>query len=475
MPRPPAPARLLLRTLEDARSPIFALDARRQIIFANRALADWLTIDADQFLGRRCDYRAAASDDPLEAVCAALCPPPEAFTGQVTDGFVSRLASSDPAAGDRPFERRPVRFLSLPGANADGALLLVIVQAAKESNVPAADTLGLDRLHALLLNLRSELGQRFHVSQIIGDSAAIRRVRQQVRVAADSQARAIIIGPPGSGREHIARTIHYAAAGASIGPLIPIRCPLVDAEQMQAALASVIRKQHDSPTDRPAAALLLDVDRLRPDAQQELAGFLHLPKIELHTLGTARTPLARLVAKGKFRRDLAYELSTLTIKLPPLAARREDIPLLAQHFLEEANTAADRQLSGFQPAALELLTSLPWAGNIDELAAAVREATAKAAGPRVQTADLPDWVHLAHDAASHPPRDEEPIQLDAFLAEIEKELLARALKKTRGNKSKAAALLGLSRPRLLRRLAQLGLIAPAEAEEPVIFEPLPEE
>jgi DNA-binding NtrC family response regulator len=364
----------------------------------------------------------------------------------------------------------------LPGPNADDALLLIIVHSKEEYDSPAADPLlSPDRLHALLLKLRSDLGQRFHISQIIGDSAAIRRVRQQIRVAAEANARVLILGPPGSGREHIARTIHYAHSSTSIGPLIPIACPLVDAEQMQASLATVIRKQHDSPTDRPAAALLLDVDRLRPDAQQELVGFLNLPKIELHTLATARVPLARLAAKGKFRRDLAYELSTLTIKLPPLSARREDIPLLAQHFLEEANAASDRQLGGFQPAAIELLASLPWTGNIDELAGAVRAACAKAVGPRVMLADLPDWVHLAHGAAAHPPRDEEPIQLDALLAEIEKELLARALKKTRGNKSKAAALLGLSRPRLLRRLAQLGLIAPAEAEEPVVFEPFPDE
>src|SRR5262245_46775331 len=123
MPRPPAPIRLLLRTLEEAQSPIFALDATRQIIFANRALAEWLAIDAQQLLGRRCDYHAAANEDPLQAACAALCPPPEAFTGQITDGFASRLATAD-----RPFERRSVRFLSLPGSNANDALLLVIVQ-----------------------------------------------------------------------------------------------------------------------------------------------------------------------------------------------------------------------------------------------------------------------------------------------------------------------------------------------------------
>src|SRR5689334_22577376 len=205
MPRPPAPARLLLRTLEEAASPIFALNASRQIVFANRALADWLAIDAEGLLGRRCDYHAAAADGPLQAACAALCPPPEAFSGQITDGFVSRLAGSQPATGSLPFERRQVRFLSLPGQAAADCLLLVIVQGAEEpAQRDSEGPLDPDRLHALLLKLRSDLGRRFHINQVIGDSAAIRRVRKQVRVAAESQARVLIVGPPGSGREHIA-------------------------------------------------------------------------------------------------------------------------------------------------------------------------------------------------------------------------------------------------------------------------------
>jgi len=330
-------------------------------------------------------------------------------------------------------------------------------------------------LHALLLKLRSDFGSRFHTSRIIGESEAIGRVLEQVRVAAEARARVLIVGPVGSGREHVARTIHYAQNSPSIGPLVPIDCSLVDAELMQSSLTSLLRRQYELPTDRPPAALLLDVDRLRLDAQQELAGFLHLPKVELHTLATARVSLQRLATKGKFRRDLAYELSTLTIALPPLATRRADIPLLAQHFLEEANAAGGVQKSGFHPAAMELLAGLPWTGNVDELARAVREACEKSAGLRILLSDLPDWVHVAKDAVSRPERDEQLIQLDQFLAEIEKELLARALRRARGNKSKAAQLLGLTRQRLLRRLAQLGLIGPAEAEEPVVFEPLPDE
>jgi transcriptional regulator with PAS, ATPase and Fis domain len=456
--------------LEAAMAPVYALDARRQILFANRALGEWMGIDPEQLLGRRCDYHAGA-DDPLAAACAGLCPPPEALAGQVIDGSVSRLATAT-----QPFERRGARFLQVAGDKPEDGLLVVLVQPAGAAEFQPADSaIGAERLHSLLLKLRGQFGQRFHVGQLIGQSDAMARVREQVRIAAEAKTRVLVMGPPGSGREHVARTIHYAQKSASIGPLVPIACGLVDAEQMQASLTSLLRRQYETPTDRPPAALLLDVDRLRPDAQQELAGFLHLPQIELHTLATSRASLQRLAAKGKFRRELAYELSTLTIVLPSLARRREDIPLLAQHFLEEQNEAGGRQLAGFQPAALELLIGLPWTGNIEELQQAVRQSCERATGAQVTIADLPDWLQLARDSASRPPRDQQPIQLDQFLAEIEKELLARAMRKARGNKSKAAQLLGLSRQRLLRRLAQLGLIAPAEVEEPIVFQPLPEE
>src|SRR6185369_6138031 len=121
-----------------------------------------------------------------------------------------------------------------------------------------------------------------------------------------------------------------------------------------------------------------------------------------------------------------------------------------------------------------LLVSLPWKKNIAQLSAAVEAACSRASGTRVAVSDFPDWVHLAQDDAARTPRDEEPIQLDMFLAEIEKELLLRAMRRARGNKSRAAALLGLSRQRLIRRLIQLGLAA-KPADEPVVFEPLPEE
>jgi DNA-binding protein Fis len=458
-----------VRLLEDAALPLYDLDDQRRVIFANAALGAWLGQEAGSLVGLRCDYHAGGSALASSDIGAAICPPPEAFTGECEAGKIAR-----PAGENRPHEERPARFVWLSSGDDQTGLLLVCLLAPESPDRFAANgQITPQQLHGLLQRLRGEMGRRFHISQLIGESDAIRRVREQVRLAVAARSRVLIVGPPGSGREHVARTIHISQSSAATGPLVPIDCPVVDAERMQSTLTAALRAM-ESSAERPPTALLLNVDRLKPDAQQELAGFLNLPGIELHTLATARVPLQRRAAKGKYRNDLAYLLSTLTISLPALRSRAEDVPLLAQHFLEERNAGGGPQLSGFAPAAMDLIAAHGWPGNMEELAQVVRHATTNASGPMIQPTDLPDSFHLALHAEAHAPREDEAIRLDDFLAEIEKELLQRALAKARGNKSKAAELLGINRNRLLRRLVQLGL-ATQPADEPVVFEPLPEE
>jgi DNA-binding NtrC family response regulator len=395
--------------------------------------------------------------------------------GQATVGTVVANRSSGGS------DERPAQFVLLTGEGNAAALLVVVgVQSDGPSRTPADPAeLPPDRLHALLQQIRSQASRRYHIGQLIGQSPAIRRVREQVRLASQSGARTLIVGPPGSGREHVARTIHLARGISSVGPLVPIACPVIDAEEMQATLTSLVRHQADSPADKPPVALLLEVDRLHRDAQHELAGFLDLPKIELRTLATSRRGLPRLAAKGKFHAELALLLSTLAIALPPLPARTEDIPLLAQFFVEEFNAQGHRQLAGMSPAAMDELVAYPWPGNVAELADLVGQACQRATGTLVQSADLPDRIRHAADAIAHPAEADEPIQLDEFLAEIERELIQRALRAARNNKTRAAELLGVNRPRLLRRLVQLGLAPSATfetaAEEAVVFEPVPDE
>jgi DNA-binding NtrC family response regulator len=234
--------------------------------------------------------------------------------------------------------------------------------------------------------------------------------------------------------------------------LAPLACQLLDAELLATTINSFLASCSEAELPQPPALLLLEADQLPAAAQPILADLLAERQPRLRTLATARVPLLTLAADEQFHRGLAYALSTLVIEVPPLAERVEDIPLLAQLFLEERNADADNQLAGFTEDAREQLLAYPWPGNVDELAELVREACAAAPGPLVAASDLPERIRLTADAAAHPPRPDERIVLDEFLAEIEQELLQRALRQAKGNKAQAARLLGVSRPRLLRRL-----------------------
>ncbi len=478
MPRPPSQSRTLIRTLEGSRTPIYLLDRERRIVFANEALAAWARRPLAELVGLRCDYHTSASVGGLRELAASLCPPPAAWEDELAAGSVAVIDA------DGRLDRRAARFVPLPQAESPGELLVAVCGPALAPSLRAAGAREVaqatgSELHVRLQQLRSELGRRYHIGQLIGQSDAMNLVRTQVQIAAQAGANALIVGPPGSGREHVARTIFYAGSetGAvpEVGQLVPLDGAVIDAEELQAILVAVLRRQADQKREQPPTALVLDIDRLSSAAQQELAAFLQLPGIKLRLLATARSSLARRTSRGKFRHDLACAVSSLTIRLPALARRSEDLPLLAQYFLEEANIGASRQLTGFARPALEAILTYDWPGNIAELAQAVAEACAKAAGPHVLPSDLPDRIHLAAGAVAHAPRMPQPIQLDPFLADIERELIQRALASTRNNKTRAAQMLGLSRARFLRRMAQLGLAPPPLAEEPVIFEPLDDE
>lgn len=150
------------------------------------------------------------------------------------------------------------------------------------------------------------------------------------------------------------------------------------------------------------------------------------------------------------------------IELPPLADRVEDLPLLVQTLVEELNVGRLRQLAGFSPEALDQLAAYPWPGNLDELGAVVREMHEKSQDTEVAPRDLPRTIHWGAEAASHSQRGDEAIVLEEFLGRVEKELIALAMRRAKGNKSRAAKMLGLTRPRLYRRLVQLGLEQPGD-------------
>jgi DNA-binding NtrC family response regulator len=381
-----------------------------------------------------------------------LCPPPEAFQGRgvafdvnvpVAVGGARRRASCVPL-GDE--------YSGCPG---------VIVVVAPEEAPPAAagstPQAAAQDEHARLQQLLLEIGSRAALQQVLGEDPLIARARELVQVAAASELGVAVCGPPGSGRETLARAIHYGGARRLSAPLAPLACNLLDADLLRTTIHSFLASCAELPSPRPAALLLLEVDQLTPDAQIALHDLLCGDDFELRTLATARRSLSEWAAEDKFRRDLACRLGTLEIVVPPLSARPGDIPLLAQHFLEQQNALGGRQLSGFSPEALDQLANYPWPGNVDELAELVTAAARNAHGTVVQADDLPEILRMAAEAAAYPRRGPETIQLHSLLAEVEKELLERALRQSKGNKTKAARLLGVTRARVIRRLEHFGI------------------
>ena len=451
----------LARLLAKAAAPVYLLDDDRRLVYCNPACAAWLELEASDLVGQTLSYHSNPAAELASSRLAGLCPPPEAFSGARLTATI--LCSRGDGADAKPARRR-AEFIPLADDAGGWPLVLALAdQVDLPDEAPPAD--GADAtgasdpaaesrlLHERLQRLHHELRRRARMDRLIGDSPAMVRVRSQVQLAAAGTASVLIVGPPGSGRQHLARAIHYGdSSEESAGRLTPLACAAMGSELLRSTLSSLLGKSGG----RAAGTLLLtDVHELPAEVQTELAGYLAANPQAVRIISTATAPLDELAAAGSFWEDLACRLSTMVIRLPPLAERRGDIPLLAQALLEELNAEGAKQLAGFTPEAFDQLAAYPWPGNIDELAAMVRAAHAKADGPLIGLPDLPERIYLAAAAARRPRRGPQPIVLEEFLDLVERQLIERALRLAKKNKTKAARLLGLTRPRLYRRMQRL--------------------
>jgi len=443
----------LSRLLATCPTPVYAVDEQRKIVYVNGACTDWLGVEVGDLMGRRCDYHTPAESEGPPDVATGLCPPPEVFRGGRDTIEVARRTP------DGGLDRRRAECLPLGDAHfgCSGVVIVVEGEDLDDAKSAVADQAEPRVLHQRLRRLIHKAAGRYQLDQIIGEAPTIVQAREQVELATASDCRVVVVGPPGSGREHIARTIHYAGSARDSSPLAPLACSLLDAELLETTISSFIASCAQLETEQPPALLLLEVDLLPSDAQTVLAGVLGISELNVRTIATARTALNDLAAQGQFRHDLACELGTLVIQIPPLSQRKSDIPLLAQYFLEQANAQGGKQLSGFAVDAMDQLASYAWPENVGELHEFVKAACKSAVGPVVQATDLPERFRLTAEAEARSSRADEPVVLDEFLAEIEKELLVRALRQAKGNKAKTARLLGVTRQRVLRRIEFFGI------------------
>jgi DNA-binding NtrC family response regulator len=301
---------------------------------------------------------------------------------------------------------------------------------------------------------------------LIAESPAMQPVLRLVANVGPSDANVLISGEPGTGKEVIAQTLHCISPRAA-KPMVTVNAGGLPEGVFESELFGHVRGAFtDAKVDRVGRFELADGSTLFLDeianisATQQAKLLRVLQTGELERVGSSRTrqvdvrivsatnaDLNAEVAAGHFRADLQFRLNTIEIHLPPLRDRREDIPLLASHFLGRHAQRYRKPLTGFDPAAMQALLDHPWPGNIRELDHAIERSVLMAQGDIVKAGDL--GLRQSREGA---PRLE-----DMSLEEVEFSLIKKALARFDGNVSHAAKALGLSRSALYRRLQRFGL------------------
>lgn len=491
MPAPKSTIDALAKLLNASERPLYVIDEQRRIIYCNEALAAWIDLERRQIVGRRVEFHSEEqkTDELLDTELAPLtdlCPPPAALAGKMIAGTISC------ATRDGRLRHRAADFIALGRRQKrkttvmppESAYVSLLVGLGAEDLTPqevAAETSGeptVDELHRMIRRFRRGEGQRYSIQSLLGTSSAMQKVRAQVEAAAASTANVLICGPRGSGRSHVAKAIHYHASGDREIPLLPIRCDSLTDDLWTRTLDRV----------RPARAggrrptlLLENFDALNDEHQALFLNAMQQNLVNARvvaTIGTAdsaspdeKETNATVGGKSSLGPKLLNWISTIEIQILRLIDRLEDLPILVQYFLEGCNRNSSKQVGSLRGDALDLLALYSWPGDVRQLREVIEAAYAACTSHVIVAADLPSILHQAAQAASHVRRKLEPIVLEELLAAIEKEAIERTLSETRGNKSEAAALLGMTRPRFYRRLVQLGMLPPEAVGGPAAETP----
>jgi DNA-binding NtrC family response regulator len=301
---------------------------------------------------------------------------------------------------------------------------------------------------------------------LIAESPAMRPVLELAARVGPSDANVLITGEHGTGKEVVARTLHALSSRAT-RPMVTVNTGGLAEGVFESELFGHVKGAFtDAKTDRvgrfelaEGGTLFLDeIANITPSQQARLlrviesgeyerVGSSRTRRADVRIISATNANLTEEVRASRFREDLLFRLNTVEIHLPPLRDRREDIPLLANHFLRQQAMRYRKHLEGFDEAAMRSLLSCPWPGNIRELDHVIERAVLLAQGDLVRVSDL----------NLRPARDGAPRLEEMSLEEVERFLVQKALERFAGNVSQAAEFLGLSRSGLYRRLQKHGL------------------
>jgi transcriptional regulator with PAS, ATPase and Fis domain len=429
--------------------PVFVLDRRRRLLFLNTACEQLLGLTLDRSRGIVCRRLAMLRpEDTLEErVGHLLAPPADAREGRFVRSrrlFQQRRGNHDASTQWVDLDFFPLRQDAQGGVLIVGRLRVVTFVDQPRPEMPP--------LPEKLEQLRQRRISFYTLELLTGRHPALPRLREQVRFAARVPMPVLILGERGSGRKTVARIIHHLSLQSEKALAV------LDARKLPAAaIADVLFLERSSSLLLGLGAIhLIEPSRLPRELQTRLVEWLQIES-SIRLIVSTQGDLEQEHKAGRLLPELYWRLGTVTLQLPPLRERRDDLAGLIEHFLLEAGSEDGNRVTGLGSGVLPLLQGYSWPGNLTELSNVVTEAYRRTKGDTIELAHLPMRLRLAQDAAEHPIKKEREIALDATLEQIERRLIRIALERAQGNRSRAAALLSMPRGRFLRRMEALGL------------------
>ena len=318
--------------------------------------------------------------------------------------------------------------------------------------------------------LKERIGDKFDLSNIIGKSRRMREIFELLAMAAPSDATVLIQGESGTGKELIANAIHQNSSRAS-NPLIKVNCAALPESLLESELfghergaftgAVSMRKGRFELADsgsifldeisEMAPAMQAKLLRVTQEGEFERVGGMKTIEADVRIISATNKDLEQEIREGRFREDLFYRLNVISVPLPPLRERKEDIPLLAEHFLSIYSEKNRRLMKGFQPKALDLLMRYDWPGNIRELENTIERSVIMTRGDHISPVDLPMNIQSLGGELEG---DNTGVLPGWSMREVEKDLIIKTLERTNGNKTKAAEILGINRKTLQNKIRE---------------------
>jgi DNA-binding NtrC family response regulator len=350
----------------------------------------------------------------------------------------------------------------------------------EEIEVVLRRALEFQRLNHENISLRKQLKAKYRFENIVSDNEKMQTIFELVEKVSDSDSTVLIYGESGTGKELIARAIHYNSYRQD-KPLIPINCGAIPGDLLESELFGYEKGAFTGATSlrlgrfelanggtvfldeigEMSPALQVKILRVLQEREFERVGGTRTIRVDVRIIAATNKNPEEMVAKNQFREDLYYRLNVIPMHLPPLRERKSDIPLLVAHFVDRFNVEKKRNINGITPEAMEMFMRYHWPGNVRELENLIERITILKGSGTIAPEDLPEKFSQTLSDGVVPDVDipNSGLDFDDAVQAFERQLLTKALQRTRGVKSKAAELLHMNRTTLVEKVKKLRLEA----------------